>query len=159
MRTLAAGRGAAMAAARARRGLPSCLPDTGVLAFRYFMHSAFPHIAVAAHGHDIARGGRIVLDFDAQAADVDVDDLELADIVMAPDHFQDVVPRQRTADIGHKCFEDAVLDLGQLDLHAILGDLARTGIQAERARADAVIVLITTAAHAPEQRLHPGDQL
>src|SRR5699024_923793 len=97
MRTFAAA-GTAGAAARRVLGLRT-------LVFRYFIPtSAFPHIAVAAHGHDIARRCRVIFNLDAQAANVDVNDFEFSNIVVPPDHFQDIVARKRAPSIGHKGF-------------------------------------------------------
>ena len=107
----------------------------------------------------MARLGRVILDLDAQTADVDVYDLQLAHIVMAPHHLQQLVARKRLADVLHERLEQTVLDLRQLDLASVLEHLACAQIELERTGLDDVLLRERRAGYAAVQRVHARDQL
>src|SRR5699024_2809749 len=108
-----------------RRVMPLRSPAPGLARLRGFRRlflftsviggSLFPAVAVAPHRQNVGRVGGLVLDLHPQAADVDVHDLDVPEIIFAPDPFQDLFPAEGGAGAVEKQLHDLELHLGQLD--------------------------------------------
>ena len=122
------------------------------------MVSVAPLIAVAPDGGDVLRRRRVVLNLDAQAADVHVDDLDLAAVIRAPDGVENVLARERTAGIFHEQLHDRKLRLRQADVLAVFVERARAQVQHERAAREHVLGALA-AADAAVERVHAREQL
>ena len=72
-------------------------------------------VADAGHGRDEARVPIVVLELDAQAADVPVDDVALGDEVGAPDRVEDLVPGDDASAAAGEQVQQALLDPAQVD--------------------------------------------
>ena len=88
----------------------------------------------------MGRVRRRILNFNPQTADIHIHNLQLAHIVVSPDHFEQLIARKRLADVLHERLEQTVFDLRQLDLHTVLEHLAGTQIELERTGLDHVIL-------------------
>ena len=95
------------------------------------MRSVTPFVTIAPHGGEIFRFGRIVFNLHAQTADVDVDDLFLADIRLAPYVVEDIGTVERYAGVREEVFHDLELDLRQLDHLAVLHQRAVPQVEGE----------------------------
>src|SRR6185503_13317116 len=67
-------------------------------------------VADTRHGGDEARVSVVVLELDAQAADVSVDDVALCDEVGAPDRVEDLVPGEDAPAATGEQIQQALLD-------------------------------------------------
>ena len=74
-----------------------------------------PLIPVSPHGGDISRICGIVFDFDTQASDVYVHDLQLAEVVPSPHRVENFLPGEGFSRVVHKQLYDGVLHLCKLD--------------------------------------------
>src|SRR5271165_1918227 len=81
------------------------------------------HVADAAHGLDHFFGP-LVVDFAAQVADVDVDDIGEAVVIHIPDVLDDHSAAEGAAAVAHQVFEDAEFLGSELDILAGTGDFA-----------------------------------
>ena len=111
------------------------------------------------------RAAGLVLDLHAQAADVHVNDLHIAEIIFAPDTFQDFFTHQRGTRIAEEQLHNLELDLRQVDGLAGLVQNAALFVQHKRA-ADQLLRLLggpggstAAAVDAAGQRLQTRDQL
>ena len=101
----------------------------------------------------------VVLDLQAQAADVHIHDLQLAEVVPAPDLVQDLLPAQGLPRVLHKELHDGVLHLGELDPLAVFLQGPVPGVQQKRLLIDLPGLLLSAAPRPAEQGVHPGGQL
>ena len=67
------------------RGETAAVPSPRV---RRLAISALPHITVAADRYNMGRVRRRILNFNPQTADIHIHNLQLAHIVVSPDHFE-----------------------------------------------------------------------
>ena len=90
----------------------------------------------------------VVLDLQPQTADVHVHDLQLAEVVPAPDAIQNLLPGQGLAGVVHEQLDDGVFHLGQLDALAVLLQRPVPGVEQEGRLSDltAVHLLLLPAA-------------
>ena len=101
----------------------------------------------------------IVLDLQPQAPDVHIHDLQLAEVVPAPDHVQNLLPGESPAGVLHKHLHDGILHLGELDTLAVLLQSAVAGIEQEGVLPDLSGLGGDISPGPAEQRVHPGGQL
>ena len=106
----------------------------------------------------MGRVRRRILNFNPQTADIHIHNLQLAHIVVSPDHFEQFIARKRLADVLHERLEQTVFDLRQLDLHTVLEHLAGTQIELERTGLDHVILGERRTGYAAVQRVHTSRQ-
>ena len=106
----------------------------------------------------------LVLDLHPQAADVHIHDLDIAEIILAPDALQNFFTHQRGSRIAEKQLHDLELDLRQVDRRAGFVEDAALLIQ-HKGAADKLLRLLGglggagAAVDAPGQCLESGDQL
>ena len=110
-------------------------------------------------GCDVDRIGSVVLDLDPQAADVHVDDLQLAVIVPAPDRRENILPGQGPARILHEQLHNGILHLGQPDLLTALFQGAVPGVEHKGPLPDLLRGGAGLSADAPVQGVYPGRKL
>ena len=107
----------------------------------------------------------LVLHLHAQAADVHIHDLYVAEVVLAPDPFQDLFAHQRSARVAKEQLHDLELHLRQLNGLTGLQQHAAVLVQHELAAGQRaqwgvpVAVLLLGADHPAAQRLHTRQQL
>ncbi|CAN4002036.1 hypothetical protein ICNMLN_ICNMLN_10855, partial [Dysosmobacter welbionis] len=101
----------------------------------------------------------VVLDLQPQAADVDIHDLQLTEVVPAPDHIQDLLPGEGLARIFHEHLHDGILHLGQLDSLAVLLQRPVAGVQQEGILPNLPGLGDLLSAGPAEQGVHTGGKL
>ena len=104
---------------------------------------------------------RLFLDLHADAADVDIHDLVVPEIPVAPDVIQDAGTVQRRVLIVQEILHDLVLHLCQVDELAVLGDGAALEIEGKGSALNDAGLLVLDEAHAdpPVDGIHTGGQL
>src|SRR5699024_412712 len=70
-----------------------------------------PLVTIPPHSVDVGGILGIVLDLQPQAADIHIHDLQLAEVVPAPDHVQDLLPGEGLPRVLHEHLHDGVLHL------------------------------------------------
>jgi len=107
-----------------------------------------------------------IFHFHAQAADVDIHDLDIAEIPLAPNAFQDLFAHQGSAGVAEKQLHDLEFHLGQVNGLAGFVQHAAFFIQHKGAadqliRLGACLFIVRSgaAAHSAGQRFHAGHQL
>ena len=105
-----------------------------------------------------------VLDLHAQAADVHIHDLHIAEIILAPYAFQDLLPHQRCAGVAEEQLHDLELHLGQVDGRAVFVQHAALFVQHKGAADELLLLLGGFGGHAAPldaagQCFQPGHQL
>ena len=91
--------------------------------------SAAPLIPIAPHRIHIRRLRGVVLNLDAQAADVHVHDLQLAKIILTPHRVQDLLPGEGFPRVLHKQLDDPILHLGELHPLAVFLQSPLAGVE------------------------------
>ena len=108
----------------------------------------------------------LVLHFHAQAADVHVHDLHIAEVVLAPDPLQDLFTHQRDARVAEEQLHDLEFHLGQLD--GLTGFQQHTAVlvqhkvpagQGAQLLGGVPLFLTLGPVHPTAERLHTGQQL
>src|SRR5581483_6484127 len=100
------------------------------------------HVAPAAHRDDVAGVVGVHLDLLAQPADVHADRLMLALEVVAPDLFEQHLPRHDAAAILHEHVEQPELLRRELHLTAAHDDPLPRRIDRDLARGDRLVALL-----------------
>src|SRR3990172_8645809 len=89
-------------------------PSSGCTPFRV------ESVAGPSHRADPARASRVILQLLAQGGDVDVHDVVIAEIVVAPDALEELLAREYTAGCGGQGRQQSVLERCEGDLDARL---------------------------------------
>ena len=89
--------------------------------------SGLKAVPEAAHGHDVARVGRVGLHLGAQPADVHVDEPAVAEVVVAPHLVEQALPAEHPARVLGQLAQQAELGLGEVQLVAGAQHLALVG--------------------------------
>src|SRR5699024_6446145 len=78
-----------------RRPVPGP-PGRLIRLWRFSMQAAslLPAVAIAPHRHDVGGAGGLVLDFHPQAADIDVHNLHIPEVILTPDPLEDLFPAE-----------------------------------------------------------------
>ena len=90
-------------------------------------------VSDAADGADEVRGARVVGELAAQVGDVDVDEVVVAEPVLAPHALEQLRAAERDARLGGQRVEQVELDPGELERDAVELDLAGRGVDRQRA--------------------------
>src|SRR4029079_15795378 len=93
-------------------------------------------VADTRHGGDEAWVPIVVLELDAQAADMAVDDVALRDEVGPPDRVEDLIPREDAAAAAGEQIQKALFDPAQVDDGRCGPDLAVNDIDLHLAEPD-----------------------
>src|SRR6202142_1395795 len=93
-------------------------------------------VALAGDGGDEARVAVVVLELDAQAADVAVDDVALGHEVGAPDRVEDLLPRHDLPAPAREQVEQALLDAREVDDRVPRGALPVEDVDLDLAEPD-----------------------
>ncbi len=101
----------------------------------------------------------VVLQLDAQTADIHIHDLQLSDVILAPHRVQNLFPGQRLARIVHEQLDDGVFHLCQLHPLPVLFQRTVARIQQKRRLTDLIRVSPGLFAAGPAVKgVHPGSQ-
>ena len=101
--------------------------------------SGSPFIAVTPHGGDIVGILRVVLNFQPQAADIDIDYLLLAVVIAAPDGVEDIGAAQCRPGVCKEILHKLKFNLSQLYVDIVFGKRPVPEIQAELAELNDVV--------------------
>src|SRR5919197_4649633 len=112
-------------------------------------------VAGPTYGLDEA-GFAAGLELLAQGPNVDVDDIRLAQEVVAPNALEDQVAGEHLAGMAHQELEQLVLAGGQLDPAIAAADLARAGVELQVGQPKDLRPVRRRSA---QERPHSGDQL
>ena len=89
-------------------------------------------VPLAADGHDVAGIGGVGFDLRPQAPDVHVHEAAVAEVVVAPDPFEQHLPAERPPGAGGQLDQQPEFGLGEIDLlagaprDALLGEDSRS---------------------------------
>src|SRR6266508_5781247 len=88
-------------------------------------------ISEPTHGDDVTRVGRVGFDLGAQAADVDIDEAAVAEVVVLPHAVEQFFPAEHLAPVQGELAEQAELGFREVYFFAALEHLALLGDELE----------------------------
>src|SRR5438874_9888363 len=94
-------------------------------------------VAYATHGPD--HGALLIAELVAQGADVDLDQVAVAEVVGAPDPIEQHVAGEYLPGMKHELFEQLELARGERDWPAVLEHLAGAAVEEHLAEAESLL--------------------